>query len=190
MPSAYDPAEALPLRVPSELRDALDTLVAALPPNLRLSRNSVAVAALHLGLNVLRDELGRDLLAVHRELALTTGPVKPSAPPPNRAIENAPSAPAAPVSDPLGFAEDPEPTTVRTLLVATLRRDESVAVGERGWSIAALADAVGCDRRSIRDFSKTGRGMLRRTQVKLWSALLATPPVRGGARMFSGKAGA
>lgn len=69
MPSRYDPASALPLRVPPALRAALDALAARLPEPLELPRNAVAVAALARGVALLGQELERDPLAVHRALA-------------------------------------------------------------------------------------------------------------------------
>ena len=69
MPSKYDPAGALPLRVPPALREALDALVGRLPPTLPLPRNTVAVVALARGVAQLGAELARDPLAVHRAVA-------------------------------------------------------------------------------------------------------------------------
>lgn len=69
MPAKYDPAKALPLRVPPDVRKRLDALVDQVPPALRLPRNSVALAALVRGLEQLGTELARDPMAVHRALA-------------------------------------------------------------------------------------------------------------------------
>ena len=79
MPSAYDPNTALPLKVPAELRARLDAVTARLPATLKLPRNSVAVAALVVGLDALSRDLAGDAMAVHRVLA---GDALPGTPPP------------------------------------------------------------------------------------------------------------
>ena len=73
MPSKYDPEGALPLRVPPELRRALESFARTLPRGLSLPRNAVAVAALSAGLDVLRAELGADPFAVHRVYSAAVG---------------------------------------------------------------------------------------------------------------------
>lgn len=69
MPSTYDPNAALPLRVPPDVRARLDALTARLPPASKAPRNTVAVAALVRGLEVLERALDHDPFAVQRAFA-------------------------------------------------------------------------------------------------------------------------
>ena len=232
MPSKYDRAGALPLRVPPELRAAVDALVAELPRGLPLNRNAVSVAALSVGLDALRAQLAADPFAVHRAYAAAVEGehqaqgVLPSTSTPAagapiardnggaRAPGVAPDAsrdrdegapdPAAARSRPraetstrrrstpatrggaplpsTGVPEPPDapaPDIVRELLSTVLDRDRAAPSGAKGWTVKALAAALGCDRRAVQAFRADGSGMGRPLQLRLWDALRRDPPPKG-----------
>lgn len=231
MPSKYDRAGVLPLRVPPELRAEVDALAASLPRGLPLARNAVAVAALRAGLDALRVQLAADPFAVHRVYAaavegepqvqgVTPSTSTPAAgapiargnggasaprtaPEPSRGgDEGAPDRPAA-RSRPRAAApsrrrqqlatrgaplpstgtpeppDAPAPDVVRELLSTVLDRDRDTPKGSRGWTVKALAAALGCDRRAVQAFRADGSGMGRPLQLRLWSTLRSDPPPKG-----------
>ena len=194
MPSTYDPAEALPLRVPRDLRAELDTLVATLPRSVALPRNSVAVAALRRGLEALRVELGADPLAVHRALAKGEsatvrgdgGASAPGSAPaasktaakPRPARARPPKTAHQPAEAPAP-ADTPDAATVRELLTTVLQLGAATQPGGRGWTVKALARAVGCDRRALQVFRDRGDGMGPALRAKLWTVLRGDAPVKG-----------
>ncbi len=231
MPSKYDRAGALPLRVPPELRAAVDALVAELPRGLPLNRNAVAVAALHTGLDALRAQLAADPFAVHRVYAAAVegehqaqgvlplsstparapiargiggtsapgvapdasrdrdegAPDRPAARSRPRAARAKPprKAPSAPRRAPATEPQQPEapdapaPDVVRELLSTVLDRDRTVPSGAKGWTVKALAAALGVDRKALQAFRADGSGMGRPLQLRLWEALRRDPPPKG-----------
>lgn len=128
MPSRYDPASALPLRVPPALRAALDALAARLPEPLELPRNAVAAAALARGVAMLGQELERDPLAVHRALAGQEPAPAPTASATGgssaAALANAPNTPGA-RSAPTAPAPAPATTSTAPATSSTPQRRRS-----------------------------------------------------------------
>lgn len=190
---------ALPLRVPPELREQLDALTLKVPSGLALPRNSVAIAALLVGVKELSKGLDGDPVAVHRALAEVSAdaPRVPSrgagarrgdegarapAPAPRAPRAAAPKRPAparaAQVAAP-SSPDAPDAATVRELLTLVLQRDAAVASGSQGWTVKALARAVGCDRRALQVFRDRGEGMGPGLQAKLWAVLRGDAPVKG-----------
>lgn len=167
MPAKYDRTRALPLQVPPTLRAELDALVASAPAALRLNRTMVAVEALRRGLAVLRVDLARDPLAVHRGLvsettepAATVTPSTTSAPtvattkaPTTRPSKSTRAPRAAPA--PARAAEVDSAAVLARFLasevkVATFARAHGIprstlqmwATGERSLNAKALARVV------------------------------------------------
>lgn len=203
---------ALPLRVPPELRERLDALTLKVPAGLALPRNSVAIAALLVGIDTLSKALDAEPVAVHRALAEVSAnaprvpsrgagprrgdggarapraapdapgptperaPARPAARPRPRAAAAPSSARTIPAAEP---ADAPTADAVRDLLATVLDRDRSAPSGAKGWTVKALAGAVGCDRRAVQAFRDRGEGMGRPLQLRLWEALRRDPPAKG-----------
>lgn len=170
MPSKYDPASSLPLRVPPEVRASLDDMGARLPPGLGLPRQSVAVAALRRGLVVLGAELDADPMAVHRALA---GTALSSAGQPSR--ESPAAVPAAQSPAPLDVS------TLRRRVGAALEADRSKPRGKRRWTTVAVAAAIGANRKSLTDWLAGEPALGESFQHKLAELLAAGGPAAGGA---------
>lgn len=96
-----------------------------------------------------------------------------AAPPstPRRGTATATGAPEPP--------DAPTPDAVRELLATVLDRDRAVKPGSRGWTVKALAAALGCDRKALQMFRADGSGMGRALQLRVWDALRRDPPAKG-----------
>lgn len=167
MPAKYDPHKALPLRVPPELRRALETLTARLPAPLRLPRNTIAVLALARGLAVLGAELQRDPMALHRAL-VGGGAVAGEAPSTHAAsAEHTPETPAPPHATATpGRPRRPKATSTADLDGDALRRR---------WKRSGLPVLPFAKRheipRSVLQAWAAGRPAARRTLAKIAAAL-------------------
>jgi len=67
----------------------------------------------------------------------------------------------------------------RELLSTVLDRDRAAPSGAKGWTVKALAAALGCDRKALQTFRADGAGMGRALQLRLWEALRRDPPPKG-----------
>lgn len=169
-PAKYDPAKALPLRVPSELRARLDAVTGSLPLALRLPRNTVAVLALARGLEELGAELHRDPMALHRALAGVG-----SAP---EGTEHAPRAPGAPSGDaPAVLEQRTSTTTERAPSSHASRPPASTPAPSTPRRAAPAGDAASLDSEALRErWQRSGLGVtafarshgIQRSVVREW----------------------
>ena len=97
---------------------------------------------------------------------------------PRAATAKAPRRAAVPSTEPEA-PDAPPPDAVRELLATVLDRDRAVKPGSRGWTVKALAAALGVDRKALQSFRADGTGMGRARQLRLWEALQRDPPVKG-----------
>ena len=68
---------------------------------------------------------------------------------------------------------------MRELLSTVLDRDRAAPSGAKGWTVKALAAALGCNRKALQVFRADGAGMGRALQLRLWSTLRSDPPPKG-----------